>query len=70
MGTGTMGAIIPPPMLWWAYAVGAVTGAVVGSAMTAAAFSAMSASATPLYVSGVTCYQVGSTWYQPVYKGW
>jgi ABC-type sugar transport system substrate-binding protein len=46
-----------------------VTGAVIGSTMTAAAFSAQSASATQVVVGGVTYYQVGSTWYQPVYQG-
>jgi hypothetical protein len=29
----------------------------------------MSAPKTPVVVSGVTYYQVGSTWYQPVYQG-
>ncbi|HEX9666441.1 MAG TPA: hypothetical protein VGA95_07770 [Thermodesulfobacteriota bacterium] len=52
-----------------AYAAGAVTGAVIGSTMTAAAFSAMSAPQTQVVVGGVTYYQVGSTWYQPMYQG-
>jgi hypothetical protein len=51
-----------------AYAAGAVTGAIIGSTMTAAAFSAMSTPKTPVVVGGVTYYQVGSTWYQPVYQ--
>jgi hypothetical protein len=52
-----------------AYAAGVVTGAVVGSAITAASYNAMSAPKTTVVVGGVTYYQVGSTWYQPVYQG-
>jgi len=52
-----------------AYAAGAVTGAVIGSTMTAAAFSAMSTPTTQVVVGGVTYYQAGSTWYQPMYQG-
>ena len=52
-----------------AYAAGAVTGAIIGSTMTAAAFSSMATPATQVVVGGVTYYQVGSTWYQPVYQG-
>jgi hypothetical protein len=47
----------------------AVAGAVVGATITAAAFSAMAVPPTPVVVSGVTYYQSGSTWYQPVYQG-
>ena len=42
---------------------------VVGATITAAAFSAMAVPPTPVVVSGVTYYQSGSTWYQPVYQG-
>jgi hypothetical protein len=52
-----------------AYAAGAVAGAVVGATITAAAFSAMAVPPAPVVVSGVTYYQSGSTWYQPVYQG-
>lgn len=37
--------------------------------MTAAAFNAAYASTPPVMIGGVTYYQVGSTWYQPVYQG-
>jgi hypothetical protein len=57
------------PSTGGAFAAGALTGAVIGSVMTAASFNAMSAPKTPVYVNGVTYYQVGSTWYQPVYQG-
>jgi hypothetical protein len=52
-----------------AYAAGAVTGAVVGSTMTAAAFNSLAVPPSPVVVSGVTYYQAGSVWYQPVYQG-
>jgi hypothetical protein len=52
-----------------AYAAGAVAGMVVGATITAAAFSAMAVPPAPVVVSGVTYYQSGSTWYQPMYQG-
>jgi hypothetical protein len=52
-----------------AYAAGAVAGVVVGATITAAAFSAMAVPPAPVVVSGVTYYQSGSTWYQPMYQG-
>ncbi|MRR58836.1 MAG: hypothetical protein EG824_11585 [Deltaproteobacteria bacterium] len=52
-----------------AVAAGAVTGAVIGSAMTAASYNAMSAPKTVVVVNGVTYYQVGTTYYQQVYQG-
>jgi hypothetical protein len=42
---------------------------VIGSTITAAAFSSMAVAPTPVVVSGVTYYQSGSTWYQPMYQG-
>jgi hypothetical protein len=52
-----------------AFAAGAVTGAVIGSTMTAASYNAMTAPKTIVVVGGVTYYQVGTTYYQQVYQG-
>ena len=52
-----------------AYAAGVVTGAVIGSTMTAAAYSAQAASCTTMVVNGITYSQCGSTWYQPTTQG-
>jgi hypothetical protein len=51
------------------YRPGAAGAVVVGATITAAAFSAMAVAPAPVVVSGVTYYQSGSTWYQPVYEG-
>jgi hypothetical protein len=42
---------------------------VIGSVLTAAAFSAQSSSCTSVSVNGMSYYQCGSTWYQPSYSG-
>jgi hypothetical protein len=52
-----------------AFAVGALTGLALGTAVTAAQFNASTAAKTPVVVNNVTYYQVGSTWYQPQYQG-
>ena len=52
-----------------AFAVGALTGLALGTAITAAQFNASTAAKTPVVVNNVTYYQVGSTWYQPQYQG-
>jgi len=52
-----------------AYAAVVITGAVIGSTMTAAAFSAQAASCATVLVGGLTYYQCGSTWYQPTTQG-
>ena len=57
------------PSTGGAYAAGVVTGAVIGSTMTAAAFSAQATTCTKVIVSGITYYQCGSTWYQPTTQG-
>ena len=57
------------PSTGGAYAAGVVTGAIIGSTMTAAAFSAQAKSCSTLVVSGMTYYQCGSTWYQPATQG-
>jgi uncharacterized membrane protein YdbT with pleckstrin-like domain len=57
------------PSTGGAYAAGVVTGAVIGSTMTAAAFSAQASSCTTVIAHGVTYYQCGSTWYQPTTQG-
>jgi hypothetical protein len=62
------GAYYAPPPSGAAYAAGVVTGAIIGSTMTAAAFSAQSQSCTKVIVGSVTYYQCGSTWYQPTYQ--
>jgi hypothetical protein len=57
------------PSTGGAYAAGVITGAVIGSTMTAAAFSAQAKSCSTLVVSGITYYQCGSSWYQPMTQG-
>ena len=51
-----------------AFAAGMLTGMTVGSMVTAASFQASTEPKTTVVVSGVTYYQVGTTWYQPVYQ--
>jgi hypothetical protein len=50
-------------------AAAAVTGAVIGSTMTAASFSTISSDCGYISMDGVTYYQCGPTWYQPTYQG-
>jgi hypothetical protein len=57
------------PSTGGAYAAGLVTGAVIGSTMTAAAFSAQAASCTQVIVGGMAYYQCGAAWYQPTTQG-
>lgn len=48
---------------------GVAAGIVIGSTLTAAAFSAQKSSCSAVSVNGMTYYQCGSTWYQPSYQG-
>jgi hypothetical protein len=57
------------PSTGGAYAAGVVTGAIIGSTMTAAAFRAQASSCTQVIVGGMAYYQCGSTWYQPATQG-
>ena len=61
----------PPPPNYnaGAFAAGAITGAAIGTAVTASQFSSMSTQSTPVVVNGTTYYKIGSTWYQPVAQG-